>query len=94
MVRSLCPDDNASTDTTYHRQVRLLAACTPAGADALPLSYRSLERIVKDLPNTAPGTDGITARIVKRVAINWLRANAYFRDMRGGRCFSRSVEGR
>ena len=73
MVRSLCPDDNASTDTIYHRQVRLLAACAPAGADAPPPSCRDLERIVKELPNTAPGIDGITARIVKNV---WLAASS------------------
>lgn len=65
LLSTLCPDDDPSRDTLYHRQVRIAAACSPTGQDSDPPSRAALDRIVKDLPNTAPGLDGLTARIIK-----------------------------
>lgn len=65
LLKALCPDDDPSKDSPYHRTVRLVAACAPTGADSEPPSRAMLDRIVRDLPNTAPGMDGLTARIVR-----------------------------
>lgn len=65
LLKTLCPDDDPASDTAYHRQVRIAAACAPPGDDCGPPTREALERIVKNLPNTAPGMDGISARIVK-----------------------------
>lgn len=65
LMKTLCPDDDASVDTPYHRTVRLVAACAPTGLDSEPPSRAMVDRIVRDLPNTAPGMDGLTARIIR-----------------------------
>lgn len=67
LIGALCPDDDITKDTNYHRSVRMAAACIPSGKDAPPPSRQDLAGIVKDLPNTAPGIDGITARMVRHV---------------------------
>ena len=73
LVRALCPDDDPTRDSSYHRQVRLMAACIPSGRDAPPPSVQDVEKIVKAMPNTAPGIDGITARMIGHV---WRAASA------------------
>ena len=65
MLAALFPDDNVETDSPYHRRVRLAAACAPPGDDAPMVEIGVLDKIVQSLPNTAPGADGITAKIVK-----------------------------
>lgn len=65
LLSTLCPDDDPNKDTPYHRQVRMAAACAPTGENSDPPSRVALCRIVRDLPNTAPGMDGISARMVK-----------------------------
>ena len=67
LLRSLCPDDDPSQDTAYHRQIRVAAALTPSGQAAPPLARDSLGSIIRSLPNTAPGLDGISARMVMNV---------------------------
>ncbi|CAK1581283.1 unnamed protein product [Parnassius mnemosyne] len=44
-----------------------MAAFTPSGPAAVPPTIGCLEGIVRALPNTAPGLDGIGAKIVKNV---------------------------
>lgn len=80
LLSVLCPDDDSSRDTPYHGQVRLAASLIPPGPAALPLSRDSLGVIVRSLPNTAPGMDGISARIVKNV---WAVAPAEFAAVYG-----------
>lgn len=65
LVGALCPDDDPGKDTPYHREVRCAAAIAPSGSDALAPSIDAVERIIRSLPNTAPGFDGVTSRIVK-----------------------------
>lgn len=64
LLLMLCPDD-PRLDSPYHRAVRIAAACSPRGNNSDLPSRKSLEQIIKDLPNTAPGLDGITAKIIK-----------------------------
>ncbi|CAK1597196.1 unnamed protein product [Parnassius mnemosyne] len=71
LMSTLCPDDSPDCDTAYHRQVRLLAAFVPSGGAAPPLTVGDLGGIVKALPNTAPGLDGVSARIVRNI---WMAA--------------------
>ena len=65
LLSTLCPDDDPRDDTPYHRAVRIAAACSPSGKNSELPSQKNLENIIKDLPNTAPGLDGITAKIIK-----------------------------
>lgn len=65
LLRSLCPDDSTARDTEYHHSVRVAAAFAPSGNDAPAPSMETIERIIRSLPNTAPGADGITAKIVR-----------------------------
>lgn len=65
LLRTLCPDDDPTKDSAYHRQVRIAAALAPTGRDSEAPSREALERIIRTLPNTAPGLDGLTARIIK-----------------------------
>ncbi|CAK1594413.1 unnamed protein product [Parnassius mnemosyne] len=60
LMSALCPDDSTDCDSPYHRQVCLLAAFMPSGGAAPPLKVEELGGIVKALPNTAPGLDGIS----------------------------------
>lgn len=66
LLRALCPDDDMSKDTPYHAQVRIMAALPPSGRDAEPATADALQAIVRSLRNTAPGIDGLTARIIKK----------------------------
>lgn len=66
LMWALCPDDYMSRDTPYHARVRIMAALPPSGRDADPLSKDSLRAIIGSLKNTAPGIDGLTARIIKK----------------------------
>ena len=65
LLSTLCPDDDPRQDTPYHRAVRMAAALSPTGSDSDPPSRKTLERIIKDLPNTAPGLDGLSAKIIR-----------------------------
>lgn len=65
LLETLYPDDQLSRDTAYHRSVRVAAAFAPSGRDMPAADREVVERIVRSLPNTAPGMDGITAAIVK-----------------------------
>lgn len=65
LITALCPDDDPATDTAYHRQVRLAGATLPSGEDSGLIDTTTMSRIVKALPNTAPGMDGIDSKIVK-----------------------------
>ncbi|CAK1580295.1 unnamed protein product [Parnassius mnemosyne] len=67
LMSALCPDDSTDCYSPYHRQVRMLAAVMPSGGAAPPLKVEELGGIVKALPNTAPGLDGVSARIVRNV---------------------------
>ncbi|GBP63882.1 Retrovirus-related Pol polyprotein from type-1 retrotransposable element R1 [Eumeta japonica] len=67
MFRALCPDDCPAGDSGYYRLVRVAATLVPSGKDAGPVSSLGLGKIVGSLPNTAPGLDGISSRIVKHV---------------------------
>ncbi|GBP65871.1 Retrovirus-related Pol polyprotein from type-1 retrotransposable element R1 [Eumeta japonica] len=67
VLRALCPDDDPGRDTEYHVLVRLAAAMVPSGRDVDPLVGTELGGIVRSLPTTAPGLDGISSRIVKHV---------------------------
>ncbi|GBP96302.1 Retrovirus-related Pol polyprotein from type-1 retrotransposable element R1 [Eumeta japonica] len=64
MLCALLPDDDTS-DSVYHRQIRIAALTSPSGAPAPPIGAGRLGRIIRKLPNTSPGIDGITAKIVK-----------------------------
>lgn len=65
LLSSLYPDDHPEADTNYHRDVRIAAAFAPSGHDSPEPTKSSLDLIIRALPNTAAGTDGITAKIVK-----------------------------
>ncbi|CAH2083495.1 unnamed protein product [Euphydryas editha] len=67
LLEALCPDDDTGRDTLYHRPMRVTAALTPTGEDARPPTVEIVGAVIRDLPNTAPGIDGITARIIKHV---------------------------
>nr|CAX36788.1 hypothetical protein [Papilio dardanus] len=49
------------------RLVRMVSTFVPSGRDVSPPSVEELGDIVKALPNTASGLDGISSRIVKNV---------------------------
>ncbi|KAJ2939351.1 hypothetical protein O0L34_g13447 [Tuta absoluta] len=57
LLTARCPDDVPSRDTAYHRAIRVAAACAPSCDDSRTSSLKMLENIIKELPNTAPGTD-------------------------------------
>ncbi|CAK1595986.1 unnamed protein product [Parnassius mnemosyne] len=78
LMSALCPDDSTDCDSPYHRQVRLLAAFMPSGGAVPPLKVEELGGIVKALPNTAPGLDGVSARIVRNV---WIAAPREFHSV-------------
>ncbi|CAK1585737.1 unnamed protein product [Parnassius mnemosyne] len=78
LMSALCPDDSTDCDSPYYRQVRLLAAFMPSGGAAPPLKVEELGGIVKALPNTAPGLDGVSARIVRNV---WITAPREFHSV-------------
>lgn len=65
LLQTLYPDDKPDGDTIYHQSVRVAAAFAPSGRDMEAPGKETVEQIVRSLPNTAPGTDGITAVIVK-----------------------------
>lgn len=65
LLHTLYPDDQPQRDTIYHQSVRVAAAFAPSGRDMAAPEKETVERIVRSLPNTAPGIDGITAAIVK-----------------------------
>lgn len=67
LMASLCPDDDPSTDTEYHRQVRVAASLVPSSMPSAGIDQVSLGRIIMSLPNTSPGMDGIEAIMVKHV---------------------------
>lgn len=87
LMRALCPDDDMSRDTAYHRQVRVMAALPPSGEDAPPIGEDALGSILASLRNTAPGMDGLTARIIRRA---WPRAKAEFVAVYG-KCVAEGV---
>lgn len=87
LMVALCPDDDASRDTPYHRSVRLAAAIAPSTTDALPPSKGQIGLIIKHLPNTAPGLDGITSRMVRHV---WRAAGSELTFVLG-KCVSEGV---
>ncbi|GBP88522.1 hypothetical protein EVAR_64966_1 [Eumeta japonica] len=60
----LCPDDDGGRDSNYHKSIRLAATFETSGSDA-SLTRSELGRIIKALPNTAPGADGLSARIYR-----------------------------
>lgn len=87
LLGALFPDDSEVGDTEYHGGVRSAAACVPLGRDAPPPSGRDMWDIVRNLPNTAPGIDGISARIVKQL---WEVAGAELTAAMG-RCVTEGV---
>ncbi|GBP83396.1 hypothetical protein EVAR_63061_1 [Eumeta japonica] len=75
MLRALCLDDDPRRDTAYHMQVQLAAVMVPSGRDAVPFVGTKLGKIVRSLPKTTRGLDGITCKIVKHV---WKAAQMKF----------------
>lgn len=65
LLETLYPDDMPTDDTDYHREVRVAAAFAPSGRDMLAPEKSTVERIVRALPKTAPGMDGLTSVIIK-----------------------------
>lgn len=65
LLYSLCPDDSTATDSEYHRTVRVAAAFPPSGGDSDAPGRATVELIIKNLPNTSPGLDGITRKIIQ-----------------------------
>ncbi|GBP42638.1 Putative 115 kDa protein in type-1 retrotransposable element R1DM [Eumeta japonica] len=65
MLNALLPDDDPSSDIAHHRQVGIVALTSPSGTPAPPIGAGHLGRIIRKLPNTSLGIDGVTARIVK-----------------------------
>ncbi|XP_045781560.1 uncharacterized protein LOC123878428 [Maniola jurtina] len=84
LLGALCPDDDLSKDSAYHGQVRVAATLIPSTCSAPPPGPEDLLGIVRRLPNTAPGLDGITARMVKEV---WSAASVEFHSV-----FAKCVE--
>ena len=66
LLSALCPDDDPGRDTAYHRQVRVAAACAPSNLDIVAPTADQLKHVIETLPNTAPGLDGLTPRIIRR----------------------------
>lgn len=67
LIHALCPDDHISKDLTYHRKIRLVAACSLSiEEDAIPPDKETVGLIIRNVPNTTPGIDGITSKIVKQ----------------------------
>lgn len=65
LLSSLYPDDDLGRDTPYHTQIRLAAALSPSGRDMPAPEKGTVERIVRSLPKTAPGMDGLTSVMIK-----------------------------
>lgn len=65
LLSSLYPDDRPETDTDYHRSVRIAAAFAPSGRYAPEPTKSTVDLIIRALPNTAAGMDGVTANIIK-----------------------------
>ncbi|GBP42615.1 Retrovirus-related Pol polyprotein from type-1 retrotransposable element R1 [Eumeta japonica] len=87
ILMALCPDDDPSRDEEYHRLARVAAMLTPTGRDSEPISGDVLGGIVESLPNTAPGMDGISSRMVRHV---WKAARPEFTSVYE-RCVKESV---
>ncbi|GBP63889.1 Retrovirus-related Pol polyprotein from type-1 retrotransposable element R1 [Eumeta japonica] len=78
LLNALCPDDDSGRDSNYHKSIRLAATFETSGSDAPPLTRSELGRIIKALPNTAPGADGLSARIIQNA---WYAASAEITEM-------------
>lgn len=66
LLDTLYPDDIPTRDTPYHREIRIAAAFAPSGTCDMPAPDKStVGRIVRALPKTAPGMDGLTSVIIK-----------------------------
>lgn len=87
LMHALCPDDDPSRDTAHHRQIRILAACIPTGRDSPPLTAEQLASIIRGLPNTAPGADGVSARMLRHI---WCSASSELTYIMG-KCVSEGV---
>lgn len=65
LLHVLCPDDDSSNDSPYHHSVRMAAAIAPSGEDSDLPNRDDVAKIIRALPNTAPGLDGFTARMIR-----------------------------
>lgn len=78
LLCGLCPDDDSSRDSAYHRQVRLLASFMSSGPASSSPTLEEVEAMVKALPNTASRIDGVDAKVWKQV---WTAAPREFQSV-------------